>query len=670
MALTDSLRILITANGAQAEREFSKVGAAARTNLGHAETSAQRFGRTLTSAGVAMAAFGGVALVGLYKAAQAAQEEDLAIARLNNSIANSPELANASSQAFLDQAAALQDVTTFTDDATISAQAMLGTFHLTQREIMGLTPLVQDLAAKFDLDLNRASMLVGKAMDGNIGALQRMGVNIDEAAFATDRFGAVMTALRENAGGFARKEGRTFNGQMTILKNNLGDIAEGIGRGAVEAFNSLLGPVKSLSGAFEDLNPETQSAIGKFATFGAVGLTTAGGVSFLAGQVLTAASRFGELRAALSAANGSAIAAAGPWGALAVLFGLIATGVIDMASGLTEQELDTGAIDHMTAAMVEAGDAAEGLSQYMSEEWDPSFFRALGVSADEFAEALLSTGSEWDSFVERVTGNLPEGADIGQWTEALEQHRERAQASAEALDAQATSARQAGLELQANATSADEAASAIDNLSDRISNYMDRVYAVGDAHDATQLAFQDLYEELIDGNRAFQGNTRGAIENRAALDNVVSSLAEEIDTMQQQGRTEEALQRTKQESIRRIRAAADMHLIERDAANEAIRAIRNIPSRRNFTMGVNADVGPALTGLDRLSGRIREVAEAYASADFNRGLAATGGGGGGGGGYNGPPPGGVGGNRAQMEAQAELTARAVARQTLGVVVVG
>lgn len=668
MALTDSLRILITANGAQAEREFSKVGAAARTNLGHAETSAQRFGRSLTSAGVAMAAFGGVALVGLYKAAQAAQEEDLAIAKLNNSIANSPELANASSEAFLDQAAALQDVTTFTDDATISAQAMLGTFHLTQREIMGLTPLVQDLAAKFDLDLNRASMLVGKAMDGNIGALQRMGVRIDETAFATDRFGAVMTALRENAGGFARKEGRTFNGQMEIMKNNLGDIAEGIGRGAVEAFNSMLGPVKSLSGAFEDLNPETQSAIGKFATFGAAGLTAAGGISFLAGQVITAAQRFQTLRTAMAGANTSAIAAYGPWGALAALFGLIATGVIDLSSAMTEQELDTQNIDEMTAAMTEAGSAVEGLAAHFRESADPSFFDAMGVNADQFAEALLSTESQWDLFVERVTGNLPEGADIGQWTEALELHRDRAQASAGALDLQATSARQAGLELQANATSADEAASAIDNLSTRISNYIERVYAVGDASDATELAFHDLYEELIDGNRAFDGNTRGAIENRAALDSVVTAVATQIDTMQRQGRTEEQLQRTKQESIRRIQAAADAHLIERDAANEAIRAIRGIPERRNFTMGVNADIGPALTGLDRLSGRIRDVAQAYASADFNRGLAATGGGGGGGGGggYNGPPPGGVNGN----ESVGRAIARELQKGAIPVVVVG
>lgn len=668
MALTDSLRILITANGAQAEREFSKVGAAARTNLGHAETSAQRFGRSLTSAGVAMAAFGGVALVGLYKAAQAAQEEDLAIAKLNNSIANSPELANASSEAFLDQAAALQDVTTFTDDATISAQAMLGTFHLTQREIMGLTPLVQDLAAKFDLDLNRASMLVGKAMDGNIGALQRMGVRIDETAFATDRFGAVMTALRENAGGFARKEGRTFNGQMEIMKNNLGDIAEGIGRGAVEAFNSMLGPVKSLSGAFEDLNPETQSAIGKFATFGAAGLTAAGGISFLAGQVITAAQRFQTLRTAMAGANTSAIAAYGPWGALAALFGLIATGVIDLSSAMTEQELDTQNIDEMTAAMTEAGSAVEGLAAHFRESADPSFFDAMGVNADQFAEALLSTESQWDSFVERVIGNLPEGADIGQWTEALELHRDRAQASAGALDLQATSARQAGLELQANATSADEAASAIDNLSTRISNYIERVYAVGDASDATELAFHDLYEELIDGNRAFDGNTRGAIENRAALDSVVTAVATQIDTMQRQGRTEEQLQRTKQESIRRIQAAADAHLIERDAANEAIRAIRGIPERRNFTMGVNADIGPALTGLDRLSGRIRDVAQAYASADFNRGLAATGGGGGGGGGggYNGPPPGGVNGN----ESVGRAIARELQKGAIPVVVVG
>ena len=88
--MTDSLRILITANGAQAEREFSRVGAASRRSLGMAENNAQRYSRTLTSAGVAMASFGAVALAGLAKAAQAAEEEHAALLRLENSIQNMP----------------------------------------------------------------------------------------------------------------------------------------------------------------------------------------------------------------------------------------------------------------------------------------------------------------------------------------------------------------------------------------------------------------------------------------------------------------------------------------------------------------------------------------------------------------------------------------------------
>ena len=107
--MTDSLRILITANGSAAEREFAKVGAASRRSLGMAENNAQRYSRTLTSAGVAMASFGAVALLGLGKAAQAAEEEHAALLRLENSIQNMPELAGATTDAFLEQAAALQD---------------------------------------------------------------------------------------------------------------------------------------------------------------------------------------------------------------------------------------------------------------------------------------------------------------------------------------------------------------------------------------------------------------------------------------------------------------------------------------------------------------------------------------------------------------------------------
>jgi len=302
VSITDSLRILINANGAQAEREFASVARSARTQLGQAETAAQRWGTTLTSAGVAMAAFGAVSLAGLGVAARAAQEEDLQIERLHNTIANSPALVGASTQAFLDQAAALQDTTRFADDATIGVQALLGQFGLTQDQIMELTPLVLDLASKMGISLQAAARAVGRATQGTAGGLSRMIGQFDVGSTSASAFAGTVQALRQQVGGFAAQEGQTFSGQLAILGNNLGDIAEGIGRGVVTALNSLLGPVEAVSDAFGRLTPGAQAAIGTLLTFGAIGLTAAGGLSFLVGQVLLMVERFPQMVSAIRSA--------------------------------------------------------------------------------------------------------------------------------------------------------------------------------------------------------------------------------------------------------------------------------------------------------------------------------------------------------------------------------
>ena len=69
---TERLQILISADGKAASREFSRVGASAERSLTTAETKAAQLGATLTKVGVGLLTFGGVAAVGLWKAAQSA----------------------------------------------------------------------------------------------------------------------------------------------------------------------------------------------------------------------------------------------------------------------------------------------------------------------------------------------------------------------------------------------------------------------------------------------------------------------------------------------------------------------------------------------------------------------------------------------------------------------
>lgn len=245
-----------------------------------------------TAAGAAMVGAGGLMLGAFVKAAEAGEEANKAHLKLDNTMANAPSLAGANKQAFLDQATALQKVTTADDEAVISIQAMLGQFGETQSQVTELTPLVVDLAQKLGVDFDTAAKMVGKSVEGSAGALKKAGIEVDANAFATNHYTATVDALRKTVGGFAEQEGKTFSGQMAIMGNQLHDIEEGIGVGAAAAFSNLLKPVQSLSQSFTEMEPSTQSLIGQIGTYTSVGLLAAGATSSLIGFVIKARENF------------------------------------------------------------------------------------------------------------------------------------------------------------------------------------------------------------------------------------------------------------------------------------------------------------------------------------------------------------------------------------------
>lgn len=313
MAFNERLALLITADYQNAVRGIEATGKAADKELGRAESKTAKFGATATKVGAGMVGFGAIVGAGLFKAAQASEEANLSTVKLQNTINNMPKLAGASTKAFTDLADAIQDKTAADADAIVEGQALLGTFSLTAKEIQGITPLVVDYARKFGTDIPSAAIQVGKALDGQVGALKRNGVSIDEVLFKTDRYRAVQEALRAQVGGFAEQEGATLSGRLQRLKNELGDVEEGVGAGVGGAFSAALTPIEKATGAFGDLDPAIQSTVGRVGTIAAATTAGVGGLSLLAGTVARAhdrftlasggLSRFGKVAAGLGAAG-------------------------------------------------------------------------------------------------------------------------------------------------------------------------------------------------------------------------------------------------------------------------------------------------------------------------------------------------------------------------------
>jgi len=342
VGLTETLRLLIDADTRGAVSGIEKVGATTQRELGKSQQSIDKWASGLTNAGAAMIGVGGAALFGLGKMAQASEEANLAQVQLQNVLGNMPKLAGESAKQFNDLADSIQSKTAADGDAVVSGEAMLGTFNLTAAQIKEMTPLVVDYARRFGVDIPTAAATVGKALDGNISALKRNGISIDEAAFAADHYTAVQAALATQVGGFAEQEGATFAGSLQRMKNELGDLAEGVGGGAVDAFTTLFGVVEGVTNKLNDISPRAQNAAGEIATFASVGLVAAGSLSFLIGQAIQARLRFaavGDAAAAMGAKVGlSEVAITRVGGALRTL-GTV--GAVVTALALVREALGT-----------------------------------------------------------------------------------------------------------------------------------------------------------------------------------------------------------------------------------------------------------------------------------------------------------------------------------------
>jgi hypothetical protein len=92
-----------------------------------------------------------------------------------------------------------------------------------------LQQLALDIAAGTGKDLAAVTEALGKAYDGNLGALKRIGVPLDENIVKTKDFDAAVKALSETFAGQAAAAAETFAGRMSRIKIAVDEAKEQIG---------------------------------------------------------------------------------------------------------------------------------------------------------------------------------------------------------------------------------------------------------------------------------------------------------------------------------------------------------------------------------------------------------------------------------------------------------
>lgn len=184
---------------------------------------------------------------------KAASDTQVAMNNLLNAVARTGQSVSGASKEFADFAGELQNTTKYGDDAVLASAAMLE--NLTRLDKEGLkaaTKSTIDFAAAMNLDLNTASQTIGKAIEGNVGALGRYGIKVDAGATKAQTLANVMKALNERFGGAAAAQLQTYSGATTALGNTWQDFTKVFGNAVVEnkAFINVINAIKNVVADF------------------------------------------------------------------------------------------------------------------------------------------------------------------------------------------------------------------------------------------------------------------------------------------------------------------------------------------------------------------------------------------------------------------------------------
>lgn len=129
----------------------------------------------------------------------------------------------------IEQSAALQEITIFSDDDIQVAQKIALQYGLTASQVERLIPIIADFASATGQELQPALQAVLSGVNGNARALKQYGVVVDSTKSKTENLASIQDQLNKKFEGQAEVVGETSAGAFRILGNQIDDIKENIG---------------------------------------------------------------------------------------------------------------------------------------------------------------------------------------------------------------------------------------------------------------------------------------------------------------------------------------------------------------------------------------------------------------------------------------------------------
>jgi hypothetical protein len=180
--------------------------------------------------------------------------------RLNVALAQTGIYTEQTSKRFETLSDEIENTTAFSGGAVQEATALIQTLaRLSEDGLEKATIAATNLAATFNMDLNRASMILGKAAEGNVAALGKLGLEFNKGSTDAETFANVLETVEKRFGGAAQAQARTFAGAVSQLGNIFDKLKESVGNVIVQnpaviaAFTTLKSAMGKVSESVKDL---------------------------------------------------------------------------------------------------------------------------------------------------------------------------------------------------------------------------------------------------------------------------------------------------------------------------------------------------------------------------------------------------------------------------------
>lgn len=225
----------------------------------------------------------------LYTSAKAAMEAEENLQRLKKALENSGEATQKNLDALIEQSAALQSTTKYSDDAVQSMQALAINMGASTEEALKITTAATDMASALGIDADQATRALSLSMEGNITQLGKLIPEVKDLTEEQLANGDAIAIVAKRYKGFAENEGRTLTGTLTRIGNAFGDLQEEIGSmftdnaGLTRGLNDILPVFERL----KELVSDNKDTMRDLVVYGLSGLVKSLGFLAQGGVVVT-----------------------------------------------------------------------------------------------------------------------------------------------------------------------------------------------------------------------------------------------------------------------------------------------------------------------------------------------------------------------------------------------